>query len=304
MARTVIAAQRQAAAYAHEEPAPQVPGRQLLKLRNTCATLGGVSTSPQAPGGVRISDLSTPKSDTLTKAPLELVVCQIRHEAVATGIDPSIVPLAQARLSPWTTRTEQVATSQVPFPPGVMFPGIAPQAGWRFLGDSGWIVTLAADSFSVECTRYTTWTDFWALLKEVTHFVHEAYSPQLAQRVGLRFVDRFARDASAYPQQWQGLLDPAVLGFGAHPVLGDATLVAQTSSELLVDELRANVRGSIASDSTPNGYSFVLDTDCFDEQVRTFAVDAVLDTVDRLHDLNLRLFQSVVTDTYFSELRG
>lgn len=99
-------------------------------------------------------------------------------------------------------------------------------------------------------------------------------------------------------------MDPAVLGFGAHPVLGDATLVAQTSSELLVDELRANVRGSIASDSTPNGYSFVLDTDCFDEQVRTFAVDAVLDTVDRLHDLNLRLFQSVVTDTYFSELRG
>ncbi|WP_126688351.1 TIGR04255 family protein [Nocardioides ferulae] len=269
-------------------------------LRNTCS----VSNPSHSLFGVRLSDLGAPKSDTLKKAPLELVVCQVRHEAIGAGIDPGLVPTAQARLSPWVTRAEQLPSGQVAFPPGVVFPGVMQPAGWRFLGDSGWIVTLGADSFSVECTRYTTWTNFWALLEAVTTFVYEAYSPQLAQRVGLRFVDRFVRDASAYPQQWQGLLNPAVLGFGAHPVLDSATLVAQTSSELLVEGLRANVRGSVASDSTPNGYSFVLDTDCFDEQVRPFAVDAVLHTVDRLHDLNLRLFQSVVTDTYFSELRG
>lgn len=280
---------------------PVVAVEVARNMRNTCA----VTTDPVLPSQqLAIEDLKSPSRDTLAKPPLELVVCQVRHEPVPSVADADRVPLLQDQLSQWCDRVEPVSPLPPGLPPGMVPASAVPPSGWRFLSERGWFVTLNTDSFAVECTRYVTWTAFNELLSAVINTVSSAYRPKLTQRVGLRFVDRFSRAESALPTQWIGWLDPAVLGFGAHPTLGGATLVAQTSSELVVEGLRANIRGSIATDNTPNGYSFVLDTDCFDDRVRRFETSDISAVVDRLHDLNLRLFQTVITDDLYAEIHG
>ncbi|MGB7962895.1 MAG: TIGR04255 family protein [Propionicimonas sp.] len=263
-----------------------------------------MATDQVLPADLAIAELKSPNTDTLAKPPLELVVCQVRHEPVPSVAEADRVPLVQEQLSKWCDRVEPVSSLPPGLPPGVVAASASTPSGWRFLSERGWIVTLNTDSFAVECTRYATWTAFNELLSSVITTVSSTYGPKLTQRVGLRFIDRFSRAESALPAQWIGWLDPAVLGFGAHPTLGGATLVAQTSSELVVEGLRANIRGSIATDNTPNGYSFVLDTDCFDDRVRRFDVEDVSAVIKRLHDLNLRLFQTVITDELYAEIHG
>ena len=248
--------------------------------------------------------LDLPNKDTLERPPLELVVCQVRHEPVSSVADAGLLPMFQQRLGHGFDRLEAVTSAPHGIPPGLAPASVISTTGWRLTNEEGWIITLTTESFALECTKYTRWTTFRELIGSLATLVSETYSPRLTQRIGLRYVDRFAREGSAFPAQWSGLLHPAVLGFGADEVLAGATLATQTISELLIEGLRANIRGSIASDTTPNGYSFLLDTDCFEERGRVFDTVAIGGVVDRLHELNLRLFQHTITPSLYSEIHG
>lgn len=241
--------------------------------------------------------LAAPNKDTLKRPPLELVVCQVRHEPVAGIGDATRLRAIQQGLGQGFDRFEPVTASMA----ASAQPSIV---GWRITNENGWIATLGAEAFSLECTTYTSWSAFRALMSSLTKLFHELYSPTLIQRVGLRYVDRLNRSDTSYPRDWAGLLHPAVLGFGMDDSLAEATLVAQTSNEMLIDGLRANVRGSIAQDNTSSGYSFLLDTDCFDERSKLFETEAIASVIESLHELNLRVFQHVILPDLYEEIHG
>lgn len=255
-----------------------------------------------------VEALGNPNRDTLAHPPLELVVCQIRHEPIAGGVSPSHVLGVQSLLGFGFDKLSSAPPAGVTFaaaPSGEFQPHVTQSPSWQLTtSDGSWIATFNADSFALECTSYTTWTDFADRLQGVIDAVAGTYAPQVVQRVGVRTIDRIWRRGSTIPREWVGLLDPGVLGFAGNDVLKDSVQVTQTYQELAFGETRANVRGSIASDQTPSKYSFLLDIDCFDERARIFDKSSILELVKGLHFLGLKMFQSVLTDRLYEELRG
>jgi len=254
-----------------------------------------------------IEALGMPNTDTLTHPPLELVVCQVRHEPRPDGVNPTTVLAMREALGFGFDKLEAVRPGVIltTGPDGAMVPQAGQAEGWRLVtSDGAWIATFGPDSFALECTRYTTWSEFSLRLTKIAEVATASYHPQLVQRIGVRYVDRIWRADSTVPKEWVDLLDPGVLGFASHLQLGEFVRVTQTNQELVFGEYGANIRGSIASDQTPSKHSFLLDIDCFDERAAAYDEAPLLDVVERLHLLNLRLFQIVLADTLYRELRG
>lgn len=250
-----------------------------------------------------IAALGEPKTDTLAHPPLELVVCQIRHEPKPEARTPATMLGIQAALGAQFERSEPVTGGEIMIGSGQVMPQFTQTTGWRLTtADGGWIATITSDAFALECTRYTTWSDFREKLQRLTSAVSNSYRPELTQRVGVRSVDRIWRQDSTVPKEWEGFLDPGVLGLGVNPLLADAVQVAQTYYEMTFGDCKANLRGSVASDQTPNKHSFLLDIDCFDDRATGFHPDQLETRVDALHLLSLRLFQAVLTDELYDEM--
>lgn len=250
--------------------------------------------------------LPTPETETLKHPPLELVVCQVRHEPLAEVADPRQALALQALLGRGFSKLEPQAGAQINFNAiSGAAPSVSQSSGWRLLTvDGAWAITLSADSFAIECSQYTRWSEFKELLVALVDAVNATFEPKLVQRIGVRYLDRIWRIGSTVPAEWAGYLHAGVLGMANNPLLAPNVLVSQTFSEMAIGDYRINVRGSIASDNTPNKHSMVLDTDCFDERSALFVMDDVLNVVNDLHMLSLQIFQQVVTDQLYDELRG
>lgn len=256
------------------------------------------------------TQLPEPRTDTLKRAPLELVVCQVRHEPLEDVSDARRMLALQTHLGNGFIKLEPQLSAELSLgslPGGDATPPALKQSmtGWRLTTpEGGWIVTVSRDSFAIESTQYTSWTEFRTLLGALVEATVATFNPQLINRIGVRYMDRIWREGSTIPVEWQKLLSPGVLGLANCERLSPYVAVAQTYNELAIGEYRANVRGSIASDNTPNKYSMVLDTDCFDERSVAFDTANLMDVVADLHVLSLQLFQEVVTPDLYAELLG
>lgn len=249
--------------------------------------------------------LPEPNSDTLVRAPLELVVCQIRHEPRGDAVDPEQALAFHEMVSEHFPRAEATSGNEFMIDPNTGIPQLTRGGAWRFTSaDSQWTATMSVDSFALEAKSYTTWTHFNNLLSAVVDAVIETGSPKLLQRVGVRCVDRIWREGSTKPASWAGLLDPGVLGLATNPTLASAVTTAQTYSELVFDQYRAGLRGSLATDKNPSGYSMVIDTDCYDDTAKVFKKETINEVVSGLHKLSLQLFQTVITSQLYGELHG
>ena len=249
--------------------------------------------------------LPSPNSDTLLRAPLELVVCQVRHEPYGDSVQPEQALAFHNAVSDHFPRAEATTGHEFLIDPNTGIPQVTRGGAWRFTSTDGhWVATVSPDSFALEAKSYTTWTDFHALLSEVVDAAIETSSPKLLQRVGVRCIDRIWREGSTLPSSWAGLLDPGVLGLATNPALASAVTLAQTYSEMVFQQYRAGVRGSLATDKNPSGYSMVLDTDCYDDTAKAFKKETIDEVVGDLHTLSLQLFQTVITDTLYCELHG
>lgn len=255
---------------------------------------------------MKSDDLGEADSSTLSKAPLELVVCQVRHEPLPVMTDAGAALEIQRALPSNFTRLEPQSGGPISIGvPGGGFGQPSPgPSHWRIVNaDSTLIVSLAPDSFSLECGQYTTWTDFHSILDVLIAAVSRVATPRVTQRVGVRYIDRIHRSQSKFPPTWANYLDSSFLGLANNPEIAEAVRVSQVYNELVFDDARANIRGSIATDETPNGYSFLLDVDCFDERSTEFSSKSTSEVASALHRLNLKLFQMVLTEDLMKEMR-
>ena len=133
----------------------------------------------------------------LPRSPLELVVCQVRHD------DRPVSGAAALRIqeelggpSGRFPRIEQVEihTAAIALGPGALVPGAADIGrGWHLKSaDGSWTAALLPGHFSLETTRYTTWDEFRGLLGDLGQAVERAAPPTIEQRTGLRYVDRLS----------------------------------------------------------------------------------------------------------------
>lgn len=250
-----------------------------------------------------LSDLPEPSSTTLKHAPLEQVIWQVRHEATSRAGDVSAMLRVRDLLKDRYSGIEQVATSEILIGVNTTRQPVASKSGWRLKDATGtWTLLLLPDSFSIECTGYTRWTEFSRRTEDVLEAVANVFSPALMQRVGLRYVDRLVRAGANSPTLWNPLVNPSVMGLANDDSIGTDVKSVQTLHLFDFGEAAATLRTSCAPDSVAAGFSMLIDTDCYDEKAREFNVGNILATTHFLHGVNLRLFQKTVAPAYLRDL--
>ncbi|UUL76982.1 TIGR04255 family protein [Pseudarthrobacter sp. Fe7] len=231
--------------------------------------------------------------------PSSLVVFQGRHESRPSVSEPTTALQIQDALRHDYPTLEQASAGEVVLeagPAGFQTSSGEVRPGWRLRSkDQRWTVVLMPDFFALESTGYTTWSEFNARLEDLTQVIHSSYQPALIQRVGLRYIDRIVHRQASKPSDWNGLLDPSLLGLAGKPGLMEAVIGAQTFSHLDLGDAQVVLRSGCTPDpAQANGYSTVLDTDCFDARARAFDVADLHQTAKQLHRRALQVFQAVV----------
>ena len=136
-------------------------------------------------------DLPDPSTVTLSKAPLQLVVCQARHDRNLAVTDGGRVLPVREQLGSYPLM-EEIAQQEVGFVIGPSGPTqLGPsvdQRGWRLRSEDGaWTVALLPDFFALECTGYTSWTEFRDRMGALTDAVLAHLQPAVEIRLGLRY---------------------------------------------------------------------------------------------------------------------
>lgn len=179
-------------------------------------------------------------------------------------------------------------------------------AGWQFKSrDAGTVVTVMADQVTLETRRYNGWDAFRDVLRQVLGALDEAVSPQLATRMGLRYVNRVRPRESITADGWreQNLVDPAFLGPAAgSPLSQHITATEGRATMSFPDGVDALVHHGVATED--EGQVFILDIDCFRQAAETFTVEGVLAGMTSLNDHSLEVFQSVIKDELRAEMLG
>lgn len=253
-----------------------------------------------------------PDSRRLTRSPLQLVVCQVRHERrliVSEGKTALAVQEA-LNVSGWSyPQLDEVTGAQVNV---VMGPGAAPNvsetqtSGWRFASaDGAWVVTLMPDHFALETTAYTTWSeDFEPRLSQLIDAVAERVEPTLESRVGMRYIDRISDLNLTKLAAWKPYLRPELLGMALHPNIGPG--VVQSEQHLLIaldDGVTAGLRHGPVAEPGKGTVDYLLDYDISRQRGRTFDAVEIKQVADQFNTYALQLFHASVTDQLLDELR-
>lgn len=255
-------------------------------------------------------ELPPPDTRRLAKSPLELVVCQIRHErngAVADAKRAFAVRDGLGAEYPNDEEATGLALNITGGPAGIAT-GTDQQQGWNFKSaDSAWTVVLMPDFFALETRAYGDWDDFSARLVELVRQVEEVLAPDVERRVGLRFIDRITDPKVTSPTGWEGWINERLLGPIAHDPFGPAIKSIQQVLQLDGgDDMEVLLRHGCLVEGSPadQAWHYLLDYDCSRSRGRSFSADAIKETTERLHELALSVFQASITPKLYEHLLG
>jgi len=177
---------------------------------------------------------------------------------------------------------------------------------WRFSDASReWRVSLAPAAIALEAMAYRSRADFLRRWSEILEIVQRMFEPQIAQRIGLRYLDQITGDGFA---NIHTMIRSEMLG-----MTGESTRrqVTHAVSEALLDAEDASVllRWGILPPNvvidpnlmTPHAdRSWVLDVDVFALGTRTFDHDALDGAFDVLANRAYAIFRYIVNDDFLS----
>ncbi len=244
----------------------------------------------------------------LPRSPLELVVCQVRHEE--RPVDPDVALAIQDALG--GPEGEFGRIEQVEMHTAVLAVGGGPVPstsevahGWHLkTSDGGWTVAVLPGHVSLETTKYTTWSDFHPRLAAVITAVQAAAPPTMEQRLGLRYVDRVKGLQVMAPADWGRWIHPAILGPTLHAVLGDAVLATRQQVDLDLGNGRVCVLRHGTVNDPDDQLVYLLDFDVYRQQARRFSAEEVLATAEDFHRTADAVFEQVISPDLVRYLSG
>jgi uncharacterized protein (TIGR04255 family) len=255
--------------------------------------------------------LPEPDRTRLERSPLELVVCQVRHERrLVVGDVASALAIHQALGGPagLYESIDEVSGAEMNVVMGFGAPNVheTKTSGWRLTSSDGsWVVTLMSDSFALETSAYTTWDgEFAPRLDDLVDAVSAHIQPALEQRIGLRYVDRIEELRVTELAAWQRYLRHEMLGLVLHSELGPRVRTYQ--QQLVIDlgeGVKAGLRHGPVIEQGREEIAYQLDYDIFRQGGRPFDASGVKAAAERFNTYALQLFQATISDELLEELR-
>lgn len=251
--------------------------------------------------------LPTPSFGLLPRSPLELVVCQIRHEERPIEAETALA-IHEALGGPDGDfgRIEQVEMHSAVLAIGAGVPAASEVAqGWHLKSsDGGWTIALLPGHVSLETTKYSTWNDYQPRLEAVVTAVEQAAAPTMEQRLGLRYVDRLRGLPVTSPAEWEGWIHPAVLGPSLHELLGGSVTSTRQQIDLDLGQGRVCVLRHGTVTDPDDELVYLLDFDVYRQQARRFSADDIITTVGEFHRTADSIFEQVISEDLLKYLSG
>ncbi|MGE3536375.1 MAG: TIGR04255 family protein [Candidatus Tectimicrobiota bacterium] len=252
-----------------------------------------------------------PPEISLPQAPLVRVIAQVRFPVIASIEQRAFIAAFQEALRPmYPVLRPEMAQGFLVGPQGIA-PAPA-QTIWRFNDLAGhWRVSLAPDFLALETTAYSSRDDFVARLQTALDALHRHIGPQLADRLGLRYIDRVLLSAE---EDCGGLVRCEIKGLFATP-LARYTRQALSESLFVLPEAGAQFvarwgqlppRGTIDPGALEpvDSASWILDLDMFSQEPRPFDTEALVAEARRYAERIYTMFRWVVTDEFLRRYGG
>lgn len=255
------------------------------------------------------------KTVRLRDAPLELVLCQVRWPEMSFLQEDQLRPLAlkvgQAMAVDYPIYSEAKEVNYSITPEGVTQNVVGSVFQWVSV-DQAWHVSLARRFVTLYCTHYTNYAEFGDRLRTALVSVRELLNIQVIDRVGVRYVNRIADDATI--ANLPNLIRPEVLGYPALPMpAGEVTIRTSANQAIysVADALLQVRSGMIPAGETVDpaiaplgGRSWVLDLDASVEARSMLDIDAVADRASQLSDIAYDYFKYVISEGFIDQFGG
>jgi uncharacterized protein (TIGR04255 family) len=187
-------------------------------------------------------------------------------------------------------------------PSGSAVPQAAATGGWVLTDESRSLtVNLFPDLAFVQTNVYSRYREsLRPALAGVLEALAAVFEPDLVQRVGLRYVNRFEDRAVRTASDWQGKIAPSFLGVLSDDVLGPLAQTTQQQVELALEPgVGALVRyGAFVDHAAAGSSAYLVDLDVFRQVTDTFEPELILAGARRLNRTALSLFQRIVEPSY------
>ena len=231
---------------------------------------------------------SPPPDVVFERAPLEMVLCQVKFDPVFALLAPAGVAGFQEGLRSVYPRAGRGDQASVSVRPGSI--EATQQAPiFRFSDEAGdWTVSIAVDFVALETPRYTHFDDFADRLDRILDVLHRTVHPTDSVRVGLRKVNALQHPAVNAPADWVGLLNPSLLGSLTEPMISDVAQAMLVELSMRDDqEGTMVVRHGVVPDRA-NAYR--IDIDYFTERPARIERGSELSTVVQEYSTSITEF--------------
>ncbi|MFC9637815.1 TIGR04255 family protein [Streptomyces mirabilis] len=242
-----------------------------------------------------------PEDRRLSRAPVVLVVCQVRHETEYAASDASRALKIRSALD-WPTELSENLVQGFNLAVG-QFTGLSASQvpsirSWQLkTPDGAWTVSLQPDHFSIETTQYNGWSEFRSRLSQLAAAVGEHIAPALEHRIGLRYVNQITHPDVRRPADWRSYISEELFQEKLYESLDDGFRAAMQVIEATPSADHSMIiRHGLQLGQTEE-LTYVLDNDSARQGSRPFEVQSILETVDVLHVNELRAFEMGTTAT-------
>ena len=233
------------------------------------------------------------------------VICQLRFPeilSIGAKLPVDFQEAIRDEFPVYTTRKEMPAPRLSGTPGNLSLEKQEPITNYQFASADGvWRVNLTGKFISLACTRYTCWEDFAKKLdKPLVAFI-KIYKPAFFERVGLRYVNFFSRQALELEGiPFSQLFSPCYLG-----PLGEEDVAEHTVTRSSVDaelNLRAGCKAKIhagpglvkRAGQTDKEIKFIFDQDLF--MAGNIPVNASVGALQTLHAQAFPIFCGAITE--------
>jgi uncharacterized protein (TIGR04255 family) len=239
----------------------------------------------------------------LDDAPLRLALVQVRYAPVHAVEKRERVADFQALLGDEFV-AEEPQRSQgllVQFGPAAAPPVLPPaETVWPFRDPKrGFGVSLSSTSLALEATA--GYHDFPVFLEEFRTTLAglvDVFHPKVCTRLGVRYVNEIGDPRLTSPDGLAAFLNRELVS----PVGSD--LGSDLMSSLSELRFREDDGVFVLRHGLVESTKYLLDFDRFSETHRSFALEALVDTTSKFHDLIESVFVWSLSDEYLSGLKG
>jgi uncharacterized protein (TIGR04255 family) len=187
---------------------------------------------------------------------------------------------------------------------------VQPKTTWRFSDMEGnWRVSLAPDFLALETTAYRSRSDLLGRLRTVLEALHRHVEPAMADRLGVRYIDRITGSAL---QELGALVRPEVRGIAGTPAAQQLEH-GLTESLFALESAKVFTRwGTLPPGATYDAAaiepidepSWMLDLDMFRTESAPFDVARLVAEAGRFAERLYTFFRWAVTDEFLRRYGG